>query len=130
MHRPLIWALLGVVPLVLAMIALRQQYRLLTILVFTGRWWYTKTTLNVYDVEQSDRVLHLAQTLYEATEKWFSELLFSFAAFSALLQLVYGAAILSTLVPVSFFDALPIVARYAFSNALCRLVLLVELDGI
>lgn len=116
---PLAWGLMGIFPSIFAMLAVYQQYQLPT---FTFRQSGKEAR------KKRSRVL--TKESYEAPRRWISEALFSAAALAALLQLVYGTSILSAMTPISYFDALPIVARYAASNIVCRSLLLVELDKV
>ncbi|KAK8029252.1 hypothetical protein PG991_006308 [Apiospora marii] len=116
---PLAWGLLGVFPAIFALLAVYQQYRLPTL-----------TFRQSGKDARAKRSRVLTKETYEAPRRWISEALFSAAALAALLQLVYGTSILSAMTPISYFDALPVVARYAASNIVCRSLLLVELDRV
>ncbi|KAK8091309.1 hypothetical protein PG994_000814 [Apiospora phragmitis] len=116
---PLAWGLLGIFPAALAMLAVYQQCLLPT---FTFRQSGKET--------RAERSRALAKESFEAPRRWISEALFSAAALAAVLQLVYRTSILSAMTPISYFDTLLIVARYAASNIVCRSLLFVELDRV
>ncbi|KAK8079431.1 hypothetical protein PG997_007249 [Apiospora hydei] len=116
---PLAWGLLGLFPALFAMGAVRQQYGLPNL-----------TLRQSGKGAQIERSRNLMKESFEAPRRWICEALFSAAAVAGVLQLFYGTSILSAMTPVSFFDALPIVVRYAASNIVCRALLLVELDRV
>lgn len=135
-YMPLAWAAIGCVPVAFSMAAVWQQYGLPAFppVLPSGWWprWKTSTASSPRDsvAEKSHRASLLTQVSYEAPGKWLSGLLFSMASLTALAQLFFGTAVLSALVPVSFYDALPIVVRYLVSSIVCRAILLLELDGL
>ncbi|KAK7957298.1 uncharacterized protein PG986_006520 [Apiospora aurea] len=120
---PLAWGLLGPFPALFAILAVRQQYGLLALPTLRQRGGKDHSR-----IEQSRAAL--MEESFEAPRRWISEALFSAPALAAVLQLVYGTSVLSAMTPVSYFDALPVVARYAASNIVCRALLLVELDRV
>ena len=132
MYLPLAWAVMGIIPAVLTIGAIRQRHRLPSVSSFTGGgWWRTEaTTRNKEDVEMSRRAALLAHSSHEASHQWLGGLLFALTALTALLQLVFGTALLSAVAPIKFFDTLPMVARYMTSSMACRAVPPVEVDGI
>ncbi|KAK8127205.1 hypothetical protein PG984_008313 [Apiospora sp. TS-2023a] len=116
---PVAWGLLGLFPAIFAILAVRQQYRLPT---FTFRESGKDARV--------ERSRCLTKEPFEAPRRWISEAFFSAAALAALLQLVYGTSVLSAMTLVSYFDALPIFARYFAGNLVCRALLLIELDRV
>jgi hypothetical protein len=134
-YMALAWAGIGCVPVAFSIAAVWQQYGLPAFPpVLPSGWWprWRTTTASPRDsiAEKSQQASLLMQVSYEAPGKWLSGLLFSMASLTALAQWFFGTAVLSALVPVSFYDGLPIVVRYLVSSIVCRAVLLLELDGL
>ncbi|VUC25623.1 unnamed protein product [Clonostachys rosea] len=130
-YLPLIWVLLGITPTIFAIGAIRQRHCLPNIASFAQFVEYTDA---ITPQEENEDGLTLVPSLAESTDesrgKWISDLLLLLANLAALVQFVYGTAILSSLTPISFMDALPVVMRFAMSNVVCRALLLLELEGI
>lgn len=68
--------------------------------------------------------------LPEAQDTCYTEILFGIASCMSVVQGVFGTVVLSSLLFVSFLDALPILVRYLASAALCNILLRLELAGL
>ncbi|CAG9947128.1 unnamed protein product [Clonostachys rosea f. rosea IK726] len=126
-----VWVLLGITPTIFAIAAIRQRHCLPSLASFAQFVEYSDARAPQEDKEDGlTLVPSLTGSTDESRGKWISDLLFLLASLAALVQFVYGTAILSALTPISFMDALPVVMRFAVSNVVCRALLLLELEGI
>ncbi|KAF2241928.1 hypothetical protein BU26DRAFT_584808 [Trematosphaeria pertusa] len=133
MHMPLIWSLLSLIVHGMGILAvhLRQQapstyiasqcpepagkgrslcspyLRLGTVLFGSRRW----------------------QCLVRGQDGKFGELLFWLASLTGIGHIMFGVLVFSSLIFVGALDALPVLARYAVSAAVCQAILLLELAG-
>lgn len=126
-YMPLAWGLLGIFPALFAMLAAWRQYGF-----YRPALWPvpTRNTQSDQHVDNDWRSFARGSLSgqHRRRPQWWSAVLFSAAALAAILQLIYGTALLSAMTPIFFFDALPIITRYAASTIVCRAVLLVELE--
>lgn len=127
-YLPLIWSLLGFFPTVLATLAVRQQYRLPTFSLNLPQPCGRTEGRSEESEAWEERSATLADESFKAPKRWVAEILFVLAALAALLQLIFGTSVLSAMIPISFFDALPMVVRYGVGGVVCRALLMVELD--
>lgn len=65
--------------------------------------------------------------LPEAQDTCYTEILFGIASCMSVVQGIFGTVVLSSLLFISFLDALPILVRYLTSAALCNILLRLEL---
>lgn len=68
--------------------------------------------------------------LPEAQDTCYTEILFGIASGMSVVQGIFGTVVLSSLLFVSFLDALPILVRYLSSAALCNVLLRLELASL
>lgn len=74
---------------------------------------------------------HLHDSIHpETKDTCITEILFWIANFMSVIQTLFGTAVLSSLLFVSFLDALPILVRYGVSAATCNVLLRLELGGL
>jgi hypothetical protein len=125
-YMPLAWGLIGIFPALFAMLAASRQYGF-----YRAGWWPFPRADKQNDQNSDDWRSLAVEGLSgkrRHSPQWLSDVLFSAAALAAILQLIYGTSLLSAMTPIFFFDALPIITRYAASTIVCRAVLLVELE--
>ncbi|KAL2202664.1 hypothetical protein CC79DRAFT_1164748 [Sarocladium strictum] len=125
-YMPLAWGLIGIFPALFAMLAASRQYG------FYRHGWWSFPTRHTQSDQSTENWRSFASKGLSGKRRhspqWLSDVLFSAAALAAILQLIYGTSLLSAMTPIFFFDALPIITRYAASTIICRAVLLVELE--
>lgn len=66
----------------------------------------------------------------EAQDTCYTEIMFGIASLMSVVQGILGTVVLSSLLFVSFLDALPILVRYQTSAAVCNILLRLELAGL
>lgn len=128
-YMPLAWGLIGIFPATLAMLAAWRQYGIHK----PSLWPWKRNGEAARDdgVAPQSWSVWATKSMYGQHRRrgqWLSDVIFSAAALAAILQLIYGTSMLSAMTPVFFWDALPIITRYAASSIVCRAVVLVELE--
>ena len=127
-YMPLVWGLLGVFPALFAMVAAWRQHGFFK----PSMWPFSRCKSEANDAITSQSWAawaHQAMSVHRRRRsQWLSDLVFSAAAIASILQLIFGTSLLSAMTPVFYWDALPIITRYAISTLVCRGVMLVELE--
>ncbi|KAH8177889.1 hypothetical protein LIA77_02971 [Sarocladium implicatum] len=115
-YMPLVWGLLGVFPALFAMVAAWRQYGFFK----PSMWPFSRCKSEANDAITSQSWAawaHQAMSVHRRRRsQWLSDLVFSAAAIASILQLIFGTSLLSAMTPVFYWDALPIITRYAIST--------------
>lgn len=107
---PLAWSLLAVIIHGVCMVAIRLRSR-------------SNYTFSIADFFRSERY----QTVKSAQDNVFSEFLTWVAAIFAVIQVIFGVLVLSSLIFIGAMEALQVAVQYFVSAAVCQLVVLFQI---
>lgn len=122
-YMPLMWSISGCSITAMEAVAIRTRH-------FSSQKVGQRTKQacgGVCDI--SSRQIH-GCILPHAQDTCYTEILFGVASVMSVVQSIFGTVVLSSLLFVSFLDALPILVRYQASAAVCNLLLRLELAGL